>query len=95
MSNDELPERCLLMCRDCLSDPVRVARCGDRLVVPFRTRADRASWSREHTRATGHRAWFCVDGWPSAAAARALLVEHDAFVAGLADRAIQLVKAAS
>lgn len=83
MSHDALPERCVLLCRDCHADPRRVARIGDRLVVPFRTRTDRANWAREHTAGSGHRRYFCVDDWPKAAAARALMAEHDAFVAGL------------
>ena len=84
MSHDEQPERCMLLCRDCLDDPRRVARIGDRLAVPFRTRTDRANWAREHTAATGHWAWFCIDDWPTAAQARALMAEHDAFIANLA-----------
>lgn len=85
MSHDERPERCLLICRT----------CGDDLVHPFVTMADRGRWAAAHTAGTGHRAWFCVDGWPSAGEVAGLVAAHDAFVAELADRATQLVKAAS
>lgn len=84
MSHDEQPERCMLICRECHADPARLARCGDRLVVPFRTRADRASWAREHNLATGHDAWYTLDNWVSAEEARQRMAGHDAFIAGLA-----------
>lgn len=69
------PGACVLICRACEDD--------DPLVMPFISRAERGRWAAEHTRGTGHYAWFCLDGWPAPAQVIAEMRRLDEWTAEL------------
>jgi hypothetical protein len=72
-------QHCVIVCRDC-------SPAAHPLMIPFRSRRERALWAAGHTARTGHATWFEMDGFPTVAEVAREIAIADTVEGWIADR---------